>query len=403
MDTEIKTTNPVVEAIVRGTAPQPARLAAARGLLPLPQSDLLEVLVALREASDAEIAESAAATLESQTRDELLIAAKGEDTSAAVLGFLATIALGQRDLGEAVILNRNTPDPAIASLATSLTDGSLLELIAMNQQRLVRSPEIIEAILANAARTNEAERRARETHREFFEKERGAQQIAGELRARGKTAAAEFFESAELTGPAGELSLEDVWLLAEHIEVSDSEIDDSWLPAEHYEELVTETAEEAAANLHRLLESEKLEQGEISQERVSLIRRIMFMNARDRMKLAMKGDREARGILIRDSNRVVSTAVINNPRITDHEIENIAQMRTVADEVLRIIALNRAWARSYPIIHNLVRNPRTPIPTVVGILPRIHTKDLTNLSQNRNVSEAVRRQATRLSQARSGH
>ena len=403
MDTEIKTTNPVVEAIVRGTAPQPARLAAARGLLPLPQSDLLEVLVALREASDAEIAESAAATLESQTRDELLIAAKGEDTSAAVLGFLATIALGQRDLGEAVILNRNTPDPAIAALATSLTDGSLLELIAMNQQRLVRSPEIIEAILANAARTNEAERRARETHREFFEKERGAQQIADELRARGKTAAAEFFESAELTGPAGELSLEDVWLLAEHIEVSDSELDDSWLPAEHYEELVAETAEEAAANLRRLLESEKLETGEISQERVSLIRRIMFMNARDRMKLAMKGDREARGILIRDSNRVVSTAVINNPRITDHEIENIAQMRTVADEVLRIIALNRAWARSYPIIHNLVRNPRTPIPTVVGILPRIHTKDLTNLSQNRNVSEAVRRQATRLSQARSGH
>lgn len=402
MDTEIKTANPVVEAIVRGTAPQPARLAAARGLLPLPQNDLLEVLVALREASDAEIAESAAATLESQTKDELLIAAKAEDTSAAVLDFLATIAIGQRDLSEAVILNRNTPDPAIASLASAITDGSLIELISMNQQRLVRSPEIIDAILANAARTNEAERRARETHQEFFEKERGARQIADELRARGKTAAAEFFESAELTGPTGELSFDDAWLLAQHIEVSDSELDDSWLPAERYEELATETAEEVAANIRKVLESEQLETGEVSPERVSLIRRIMFMNARDRMKLAMKGDREARGILIRDSNRVVSTAVINNPRITDHEVENIAAMRTVADEVLRIIALNRAWARSYPIIHNLVRNPRTPIPTVVGTLPRIHTKDLKNLSQNRNVSEAVRRQATRLSQARSG-
>src|ERR1043166_7911158 len=121
----------------------------------------------------------------------------------------------------------------------------------------------------------------------------------------------------------------------------------------------------------------------------------MFMTTRDRMKLAMKGDREARSILIRDANKVVSSAVINSPIITDHEVENISAMRTVADEVLRLIALNRTWARSYPIIHNLARNPRTPIPTAMNILPRIRTKDLQNLTQNRNVSEAVRRQAQR--------
>jgi hypothetical protein len=128
----------------------------------------------------------------------------------------------------------------------------------------------------------------------------------------------------------------------------------------------------------------------------------MFMNARDRMKLAMKGDREARGILIRDSNKVVCSAVVNNPRITEQEIENIAAMRTVSDEVLRLIALNRSWARSYPIIHNLARNPRSPIPTIMNILLRIRTKDLQVLAQNRNVSETVRRQAYRLHQTRSG-
>ena len=116
----------------------------------------------------------------------------------------------------------------------------------------------------------------------------------------------------------------------------------------------------------------------------------------------MKGDREARGILVRDSNKVVCSAVVRNPRITEQEVENIASMRTVADEVLRIIAMNRSWARSYPIIHNLARNPRTPIPTAMNILPRIRTKDLQGLSQNKNVSEAVRRQAYRLQQTRSG-
>jgi regulator of extracellular matrix RemA (YlzA/DUF370 family) len=272
-------------------------------------------------------------------------------------------------------------------------------LIVINQQRLVRFPEIIDAILANSARSAEAERRAQETRREFFEKERGAEQIAQELRARGKSAAAEFFESADLRG----LSANDAWLIAEHIEVSDADLDNSWLPAERYEELVEETVEEHAANFKRIVEHVRIEMGEVPAERVSLIRRIMFMNARDRMKLAMKGDREARSILIRDSNKVVATAVINNPRVTDQEVENIAAMRTISDEVLRLIATKSAWARSYPIIHNLVRNPRTPLPTVVSTLPRIRSKDLQHLSQNRNVSEGVRRQALRLVQTREGH
>jgi hypothetical protein len=392
----------VVHAIISGTAPQPARLAAARGMLPLPQNDLLEVLVALTTNQDSEIAEAAAETLKDESPDDLLIAAKADDTAPSVLTYLATNRVPKREIHEAIILNTKTPDHALATLAGSTPDGQLLELIAINQQRLVRFPAIIEAILENKARTSEAERRARETRREFFEKERGARQIADELRARGKTAAAEFFENAELTTPVGQLSIEDAWIIAEHIEVSDADIDDSWLPAERYEELLSETPDQILANVQRVIEGERLEAGEVSAERVALIRRIMFMNTRDRMKLAMKGDREARGILVRDSNKIVSSAVINNPRITDQEVENIAAMRTVSDEVLRLIAMNRAWARSYTIIHNLSRNPRTPIPTVVNILPRIRTKDLENLSLNRNVSEAVRRQAYRLSKARSG-
>lgn len=372
-------------------------------MLPLPQTDLLEVLVALTASDDVQIASAANETLKAEAPEDLLVAATGTDTAPNVLAYLATQTDGKPEIYEATILNTRTPDQALAQLAATTAHASLLELITINQQRLVRCPEIIDAILGNPACGGEAERRARETRKEFFEKERGARQIADELRARGQTAAAEFFEAAELSTAAGDLTFEDAWLIAQHIEVSDADLDDAWLPAERYEELVSESPEEAAANVQRVIESERLEKGEINAERVSLIRRIMFMNTKDRMKLAMKGDREARSILIRDSNKVVCSSVVNNPRITEHEVENIASMRTVADEVLRLIALNRSWARSYSIIHNLARNPRTPIPTVINILPRIRTKDLTHLSQNRNVSEAVRRQAYRLEQTRSGH
>ncbi|MGB7921614.1 MAG: hypothetical protein WCF57_00080 [Pyrinomonadaceae bacterium] len=405
MSTNVTSTNPIVQAIVSGKAPQQARLAAARGLLPLPQADLLEALVSLRTSDDAEIAVAAEATLEAQEPDTMLSLAREAETPPAVLGYLATRASAGREVHEAVTMNAGTPDDAIASLAGMTPDGALLELIAINQQRLIRAPAIIEAVINNPARTPEAERRVRETRREFFEKERGAQQIAGELRARGKSAAAEFIESAEsIDETAGAaFTVEDAWLIAQHIEVSDTDIDDSWLALELIEEVFEESPEQRLANAERIIADVSREGSEITPERISLIRRIMLMTVKDRIKLGMKGDREARAILIRDSNKIVATAVIHNPRITDHEIENISAMRTVADEVLRLIAMNRGWARSYPIIHNLARNPRTPIATAMGILPRIRSKDLQQITLNRNVSEAVRRQAFRLAQARTGH
>lgn len=394
--------NPVVQSIISDSAPAVARMAAARGLLPLTQADLLEVLVHLRNDSDAAVAQAAQQTLDEQSAADMLAVAKSSDAPALVLGYLAGKTNADREMHESIVTHAHTPDAAIVLLAGTSTHGSVIELITLNQQRLIRTPEIIDAILQNPARTAEAERRAKETQREFFEKERGARQIAEELRARGNHAAAEFFESAELAPLDGEFSADDAWLLAQHLEVSDEDIDDSWLARERLEELLVEAAEQTTANAQAVLNAERSDAGEIAPERISLIRRLMFMTVKDRVKFALKGDREARGILIRDSNRVVATAVIYNPRISEKEIENIASMRTVSDQVLRLIGMNRAWTRSYAIIHNLARNPRTPMATAVQILPRIQMKDLLALSDNRNISEGVRRQAYRLVQTRKG-
>ena len=92
--------------------------------------------------------------------------------------------------------------------------------------------------------------------------------------------------------------------------------------------------------------------------------------------------------------------------VTDEEIENeiekIAAMCSVPEDILRKIANDRQWARSYTVVHNLARNPRTPIANVLNILSRLQLKDLNALSKNRNVSDAVRRQALRLATTR-GH
>ena len=408
MNFELTSTNPVVKAIISGTAPRPAQVAASRGILPLPQTDLLEILVALTAKGDAELAENARQTLSSQETNQLGILLKSNEIAPPILDYYAGQENLPTEIYETVLTNPNTPKTAIIKFARQTNKGELLELISFNQQLLIQTPAIIDAIIANPYRTAEAERRAAETKREFFEKTRGAQQIANELRAQGKEAAAEFIEQAEFSANLSDtpsnidLSFEDAILLAEHIEVPDSETDDSWLSLEYIEEFYEETEEQRASIVNKILGELSSEDDEISGERISMINRIMLMGMKDRVKLAMKGDREARNILIRDPNRIVAQAVVQNARITEQEIEKIAAMRAVPEDVLRQIAINRGWARNYSIAHNLARNPRTPIANVMSILSRLQLRDLNALSKNRNVSDNVRRQAFRLVSARAG-
>ncbi|MBK8466228.1 MAG: hypothetical protein IPL32_10395 [Chloracidobacterium sp.] len=406
MNLEISSTNPVVKAVIEGTAPRPAQLAAARGILPLPQSDLLEVLVAFSEGSDAELKDNALAALATQNIDGMDATMRSNEIAPRVLAYFAARAELPAAIHEAIILNARTPATAISKLAQTTKDGQLLELISVNQQLLIQNPAIIEAIIGNQFRTPEAERRAAETRREFFEKERGAQQIANELRAQGKEAAAEFLEQSEfgVDMDAAGMTVDDALFLAQHIEVPDHETDDSWLSLEYIEEIYEETEDQRKATIGKILgELQSEEDEEISSERVSMINRIMKMGVKDRVKLGMKGDREARNILIRDPNRLVSSAVVNNPRITEQEIEMIASMRSLAEDILRQIASNRQWSRSYGVMHALAKNPRTPMANVLTIMSRLQLRDLVALTKNRNVSDAVRRQAVRLHNARTGN
>jgi hypothetical protein len=397
MALEIVSTNPVVKAVIDGSAPRPAQIAASKGILPLPQADLLEILASLASGADDELRTNALASLRSQDHTSLEQTLVSDGIAPSVLSFYA----GEFDLPatvhEAILSNPITPAASIAKFARSAPNGALLELIAANQQLLIRNPSIIDAIIANPNRTVEAERKATEIKREFFEKERGAEQIANELRARGQEAAAEFFETSE-----SDLSADDAMFLAAHIEVSDSETDDSWLALEWIEELYEESDAERQANAAKILGELKIEGQDVGAERLSMLNRIIKMTVKDRVRLAMKGDREARNILIRDANRLVSTAVVQNPRITEQEVESIAAMRSLSEDILRSIASNRQWSRSYPVMHNLARNPRTPMANVMTILTRLQLRDLAALSKNRNVSDAVRRQALRLHSARTG-
>jgi hypothetical protein len=109
-----------------------------------------------------------------------------------------------------------------------------------------------------------------------------------------------------------------------------------------------------------------------------------------KVKLAFKGTREQRAQLIRDPNRIVASAVLSSPKLTEAEVESFAKMANVAEEVLRVIATNRTWLKNYGVMLGLVKNPKTPPAISMQLLPRITERDMKMVAVDRNVPEALR-------------
>ena len=122
----------------------------------------------------------------------------------------------------------------------------------------------------------------------------------------------------------------------------------------------------------------------------SAMQRLQEMSVPQKMSRATKGTREERAILIRDPNKLIAVAVLSSPKLTDSEVEAIAKMSSVSDEILRIISNNRSWMKNYVVVSALARNPKTPLPVSMNLLNRLNEKDLKVLSTNRNVPEVLR-------------
>jgi hypothetical protein len=134
----------------------------------------------------------------------------------------------------------------------------------------------------------------------------------------------------------------------------------------------------------------------IEERRDSVLQKIAKLDIRGRITLAMRGSKEDRSILIRDSTKLVAIAVLESPKVSDGEVEKFALQKNVLEAVLRAIPLKRRFAKNYNIMRNLVQNPRTPLDLSLGLMKNLLIHDLKNLSGNKEVSDTIRKLATRM-------
>ena len=138
------------------------------------------------------------------------------------------------------------------------------------------------------------------------------------------------------------------------------------------------------------------EEIEATPERRGTAQRLSMLTVAERMKVAVLGSREERSILVRDPNRLVSSAVLSSPRLTESEIEAIARMTNVSGDVLRAVGTNRVWLKNYGVVAALVRNAKTPIAVALSLVNRLMERDIKFLASDRNIPEPVRLAARKI-------
>ncbi|HEX9161534.1 MAG TPA: hypothetical protein VF980_07480 [Thermoanaerobaculia bacterium] len=329
----------------------------ARGFLPLPQEDLIVVLSYMSENADEEFATIARASLADIPARSVNAFASNESASPDSLKLLARASRDAHVL-ESLIRNRAVRDETVVEVARR-ADAHVQDIIVINQLRILRAPEIIDALLENPNVTPDTRRRALENREEFFEKKARLEQLKQILGA--------------------------------------EEMIDEAAPDDAISDLLEQAvADKTPATTLGEISVKELE----DKKQQSVWALVLKMTVSEKVQLAFKGDKTLRMILIRDRNRLVASSAIRNPRMSENEVESIAGMRNVEEEVLRIIGRRRDWTSKYPIAIALAKNPKAPIGVVLPLINRLTLRDLKGLKDDKGVSEAVRVNARKLYQAR---
>jgi len=334
---------------------------AARGMMPLPPLDQLFVLFQLALDADTGIAQAARATA-GGLPEKLLSGTLADPTiDPRVLDYFGQLAADKPSVFDTVVLNPSANDETIATLAVR-AGAREIDLIAQNEQRLLRHPEIIAAMYMN--------RRARmSTIDRVVELA-----VRNNVRVPGLAAWDEVARA--LTG--GLSSTNDDSIFEQVV----APIDDSAITAGDADQALPE--DEALPD--------------------EPAKKIPFRDlpVSAKIRAATLGDGFVRAAALRDPLRMVAMAAIKSPGVTDMEAARYAGNQVLSEDVIRYIATKREWTKVYGVKVSLCRNPKAPVAETSRLLPFLREKDLQALIKSKGVPSAVVAQARKIQLSRRG-
>jgi hypothetical protein len=341
-------------------APPPLRMMGAKGLVPaVAPVDLTTMLFFLSFDPDDGVRETSTKTAAGLPEKIYGVALRAEGLKGPVLDWLADRFSSKDPALELILLNPSTPDETVARYAAAVGQKQA-DIIRQNELRLLRHDDIIRNLCKNP-----------------------------------NALASSIDGACDFCVRNGMTLLDVPQLIEAHKRVHG--VDPTAKPREE------ETAAQLLAEYHAELSSEaeaptaaaqaKQENEEQAKRKLNMTQRVLKMTVSEKIKLATLGNKEARTILLRDSNKLVCMAAATSPRITDGEILGLANSRTANGEVLRLVYSSRDWLKQYAIKIALVKNPKVPLPTALKLMQTLQEKDIRELGRDRNVPQTIQSQA----------
>ncbi len=412
----------MIDLIRASALPSNLMQSASKGSLAVPPREMIEILVHLA-VHNRIFGQQAQITLAGWDEAASQAAAGDSSTPKEVLNYLISPANLRPVLLPSLLANPSVSAESLLELAPSA--GRDLVDVMLKSERVNRSPAILNAILSNPHLTGIQGESVRNLLHPPEASAPGVPTLeAAPAAARGPEPAP------EVAPERAEDGLDEVFHLAPTDEGHEpaNVLDDGLLAylSEHATEIATagehpfqpiggfyddfvpgveEPLAEATATSHATPAGAGAAAGKApakkshlrpSEERGSALQKISKLDIKGRIQLAMKGSKEERSLLIRDGTKIVALAVLESPKISDGEVERFASQKNVLEAVLRGIPMKRRFAKNYAVLRNLVFNPRTPLDVSLALMKNMMVGDLRNLSGNKEVSDTVRKLATKM-------
>jgi hypothetical protein len=347
----------------RAVAPGPAKMMAARGLMPMSPLDQSAVLYQLTFDGDATLVAAARSTA-TALPEKILLGVVAARFDPRVLDFFIMLHADKPAVLEAAILNGATADATIAAVAAR-AGAREIDLISQNEVRLLRHPEIIGAMYLNPKARMSTVDRAVELA------------VRNQVRVPGVAAWEEVARALSSSPPPPPSNEADAWFALAATKLSG---DDSALTVGDPEALIVLEGGE----IQEVVEV-PAEVAQVQIERLSVPAKI---------RLATIGNAFARNILIRDPLRIVAMAAVKS--LTVLEAARYASNHSLSEDVVKYIAQKREWTKPYPVKLALCMNPKAPAADVARLLPHMRDRDLRNISKSKGIPSSVAAQARRL-------
>ncbi len=359
-----------VRRFVSPDSPAPMRMMLARGLVPMKPLVQMCALYQLAMGDDAEVARTAresAAKIPAATAGQIA----GQPLIPLVLDWMVDVYSTQSDIVRGVLLNRLTDIDTLVRVAEKADEGTC-ETIARNQQRLLESSALVRALYMNrACRASTADRVVDFAARNGMD----LSSIPGHR----EILAAIHGEGVETRSPQQDAAIDDVFRDVTQI------LDD--LP----EDIDADISAPESAAVRRAEEAGDVE--EEGKKKMSAAGRIRQMNIAQKVRLAVMGNGSERAILIGDTNKMVSRAVIRSPAITDNEIFKFAKNKALDEEIIGFIASRKKWTRHYRVKKSLVMNPKTPLAVALTFLTHMRNADLRAVARSKGCPPVIAKRA----------